>query len=89
MLRICLPIVLVVSLLLGSCVTEQDLQLQRDFLEMKRRLGETERALKELQDDASGGVTGACGDPGTQPGRFPGRARRRSGGPAVDAGASR
>lgn len=56
MLRICLPIVMVVSLLLGGCVTEQDLQLQRDFLEMKRRLGETERALKELQDDASGGV---------------------------------
>jgi len=56
MLRICLPIVLVVSLLLGGCVTEQDLQLQRDFLEMKRRLGETERALKELQDDSSGGV---------------------------------
>ena len=56
MLRICLPIVLVVSLLLSGCVTEQDLQLQRDFLEMKRRLGETERALKELQDDASGGV---------------------------------
>lgn len=56
MLRICLPIVLVVSLLLSGCITEQDLQLQRDFLEMKRRLGETERALKELQDDASGGV---------------------------------
>jgi len=37
-------------------VTEQDLQMQRDLLEMKRRLGETERALKELQDDASGGV---------------------------------
>lgn len=56
MLRICLPIVLVVSLLLSGCITEQDLQLQRDFLEMKRRLGETERSLKELQDDASGGV---------------------------------
>ena len=57
MSRICLPIFLVVSLLLSGCVvTEQDLQMQRDLLEMKRRLGETERALKELQDDASDGV---------------------------------
>jgi tol-pal system protein YbgF len=44
------------SLLLSSCVTQQDLQMQRDLLEMKRRLGEAERALKELQDDTSGGV---------------------------------
>ena len=57
MLRIFLPIFLVVSLLLTGCVvTEQDLQMQRDQLEMKRRLGDAERALKELQDDASGGV---------------------------------
>ena len=57
MFRICLPFILIVSMLLSGCVvTEQDLQMQRDLLEMKRRLGETERALKELQDDASGGV---------------------------------
>jgi tol-pal system protein YbgF len=48
---------LFVGLLLSSCVvTEQDLQMQRDLLEMKRRLGDAERALKELQDDTSGGV---------------------------------
>lgn len=57
MLRICLPFFLFASLLLSGCVvTEQDLQMQRDLLEMKRRLGDAERALKELQDDASGGV---------------------------------
>lgn len=57
MFRIGLPFFLIVSMLLSGCVvTEQDLQMQRDLLEMKRRLGETERALKELQDDASGGV---------------------------------
>ena len=57
MFRSCLPLFLIVSMLLSGCVvTEQDLQMQRDLLEMKRRLGETERALKELQDDASGGV---------------------------------
>ncbi len=49
--------VLLLGLLLSSCVvTEQDLQMQRDLLEMKRRLGDAERALKELQDDTSGGV---------------------------------
>jgi tol-pal system protein YbgF len=37
-------------------VTEQDLQTQRDLLEMKRRLGDVERVLKELQDDTTGGV---------------------------------
>lgn len=49
--------ILLSSLLLSSCVvTQQDLQMQRDLLEMKRRLGDAERALKELQDDTSGGV---------------------------------
>ncbi len=49
--------ILLASLLLSSCVvTQQDLQTQRDLLEMKRRLGDAERALKELQDDTSGGV---------------------------------
>lgn len=55
--RIAFLIVLFACLLLNGCVvTEQDLQVQRDLLEMKRRLGDAERALKELQDDASGGV---------------------------------
>ena len=45
------------GLMLSSCVvTQQDLQMQRDLLEMKRRLGEAERAVKELQDDSTGGV---------------------------------
>ncbi len=49
--------IMMTGLLLSSCVvTQQDLQMQRDLLEMKRRLGEAERALKELQDDTSGGV---------------------------------
>jgi tol-pal system protein YbgF len=49
--------ILLLGLLVGGCVlTEQDLQMQRDLLEMKRRLGDAERALKELQDDTSGGV---------------------------------
>ena len=48
---------LTACLLLSSCVvTQQDLQQQREVLELKRRLGEAERALKELQDDTSGGV---------------------------------
>lgn len=48
--------ILFVSLLLCSCVTQQDLQMQRDLLDMKRRLGEAERSLAELQADTSGGV---------------------------------
>ena len=49
--------ILFAGLLLSSCVvTQQDLQMQRDLLELKRRLGEAERAVKELQDDTSGGV---------------------------------
>jgi len=49
--------ILLTGLLLSGClVTEQDLQSQRDLLEMKRRLGDAERALKELQDDTAGGV---------------------------------
>lgn len=50
-------IILLAGLLLSSCVvTQQDLQMQRDLLEMKRRLADAERAVKELQDDSSGGV---------------------------------
>lgn len=48
--------ILFAGLLLSGCITQQDLQSQRDLLEMKRRLGDAERALKELQDDTSGGV---------------------------------
>ena len=57
MLHVRCLVLLLASLLLSSCVvTQQDLQMQRDLLEMKRRLGEAERAVKALQDDTSGGV---------------------------------
>ena len=50
-------IILLTGFLLSSCVvTQQDLQMQRDLLEMKRRLGDAERTVKELKDDTSGGV---------------------------------
>jgi len=52
-----IPVLLLTCLFLSSCVvTQQDLQMQRDLMETKRRLDEAERALKELQDDTSGGV---------------------------------
>ena len=57
MSRIGLLSLLLFPLLLSGCmVTQQDLQMQRDLLEMKRRMGDAERALKELQDDSAGGV---------------------------------
>ena len=57
MFRVRFLIILLAGLLLSSCVvTQQDLQMQRDLLEMKRRLADAERAVKELQDDSSGGV---------------------------------
>ncbi|MDT8443721.1 MAG: tol-pal system protein YbgF [Desulfuromonadales bacterium] len=50
-------IILLTSLLLSSCmVSQHDLQMQRDLMEMKRRLADAERTVKELQDDTSGGV---------------------------------
>lgn len=51
-----LGILLSVFLLSGCLVTEQDLQTQRDLMEMKRRLGDSERTLKEMQADSTGGV---------------------------------
>ncbi len=57
MLQVRCLAILFAGLLLSSCVvTQQDLQMQRDLLELKRRLGEAERAVKELQDDTAGGV---------------------------------
>ena len=48
---------LLACLLLSGCVvTQQDLQMQRDLLETKRRLDEAERGLRELQADMAGGV---------------------------------
>jgi tol-pal system protein YbgF len=46
------------SLLLAGCVTERDLQVQRDLMEMTRRLDHMERSLKAVQEETSGGVKG-------------------------------
>lgn len=48
-----LPLFLVV---LSGCVTERDLQVQRDLLELTRRLDSVERNLKGIQEETSGGV---------------------------------
>jgi len=46
-----------VPLILGGClVTERDLQMQRDVLELTRRLDGVERNLRQVQDETSGGV---------------------------------
>jgi len=48
---------LLVPLLLGGClVTERDLQVQRDMLDLTRRLDGVERNLKLVQEDTAGGV---------------------------------
>jgi len=48
---------LFVPLLLGGClVTERDLQVQRDMLELTRRLDGVERNLRLVQEDTAGGV---------------------------------
>lgn len=48
---------LLVPLLLGGClVTERDLQVQRDLLELTRRLDGVERNLKLVQEETAGGV---------------------------------
>lgn len=49
-------VLLSATCLLCSCVTQQDLQTQRDLLEMKRRLADAERALEEIKADTTGGV---------------------------------
>ena len=47
---------LLLPALLAGCVTERDLQVQRDLMEMTRRLDQIERNLKAVQDETSGGV---------------------------------
>ena len=48
---------LTLPLLLSGClVTERDLQMQRDVLELSRRLDGVERNLKAVQEETSGGV---------------------------------
>jgi tol-pal system protein YbgF len=50
-------LLLATSLLLSGClVTERDLQMQRDVLELSRRLDGMERNLKLVQEDTAGGV---------------------------------
>jgi tol-pal system protein YbgF len=48
-----LPLPLLLS---GCLVTERDLQMQRDVLELSRRLDGMERNLKAVQDETAGGV---------------------------------
>jgi tol-pal system protein YbgF len=45
-----------IPLLLSGCVTERDLQVQRDMLEMTRRLDGVERTVKQMQEETAGGV---------------------------------
>jgi tol-pal system protein YbgF len=48
---------LTLPLLLAGClVTERDLQMQRDVMELSRRLDGVERNLKTVQDETAGGV---------------------------------
>jgi tol-pal system protein YbgF len=42
--------------LLAGCVTERDLQVQRDLMDMTRRLDHVERSLKAVQEETTGGV---------------------------------
>jgi tol-pal system protein YbgF len=42
--------------LLAGCVTERDLQVQRDMMEMTRRFDHVERNLKAIQEETAGGV---------------------------------
>ena len=46
-----------VPLILGGClVTERDLQMQRDVMELTRRLDGVERNLRQVQEETAGGV---------------------------------
>ena len=51
-----LPLLAVLMLMSGCLVTERDLQVQRDLLELTRRLDGMERNLKLVQDETAGGV---------------------------------
>jgi tol-pal system protein YbgF len=51
-----IPWLLVPLLLSGCLVTERDLQVQRDLLELTRRLDGMERNLKLVQEETAGGV---------------------------------
>lgn len=51
-----LPPLAALLLMSGCLVTERDLQMQRDLLELTRRLDGMERNLKLVQDETAGGV---------------------------------
>jgi len=46
------------SLVLAGCVTERDLQVQRDLMDVTRRLDHMERSLKAVQEETAGGIKG-------------------------------
>ena len=52
-----LAMILLLALLNGGClVTEEQLRLQREVLELTRRLDGVERSLKAVQEETSGGI---------------------------------
>lgn len=55
--RLWLMMILALTLLNGGClVTEEQLRLQREVLELTRRLDSTERSLRGIQEETAGGV---------------------------------
>lgn len=57
MKRLSLASIAIMALLSSGClVTEEQLRLQREVLELTRRLDSTERSLRQVQDETSGGV---------------------------------
>ncbi len=53
-----LGLMLLALLVSGCMVTEQDLMTQRKLMELQRRVDDSDRTLKALTDDQSGGVRG-------------------------------
>jgi tol-pal system protein YbgF len=57
MFKVQFPALLAMSLLVSGClVTERDLQMQRDVMDLSRRLDGVERNLRAVQEETSGGV---------------------------------
>jgi len=48
--------IVLLALLVNGCMTEQDLMTQRKLLELQRRVDESQRTLKSVNDDQSGSV---------------------------------
>lgn len=48
--------IVLLALLLNGCMTEQDLMTQRKLMELQRRVDDSDRTLKAVNDDQSGSV---------------------------------